>query len=156
MSRKNVREEAHKLVLPITDRLGYELVEVEYVKEGTGWYLRIFIDKDEPGGVSIDDCQAVSEELGDLLDKSDLIENAYFLEISSPGIDRPLKTERDFAKSAGKEVELKLFAPINGSREFKGTLQGLENGDILILDEKNKLMKFEKNNVAVIRRTIKF
>lgn len=154
MTKINVPEAVHKLAVPITDRLGYELVEVEFVKEGTGWYLRIFIDK--PGGVSIDDCQTVSEELSALLDESAPIERAYFLEVSSPGIDRPLKTERDFEKYKGGDVELKLFTPINGSKEFEGKLEGLDNGMILISDGKNSVMKFEKSNVAIIRRAIKF
>lgn len=156
MAKISVQETVQKIALPITEKLGFELVEVEYVKEGSGWYLRIFIDKDSPGGVSIDDCQAVSEEISTILDKKDIIESAYYLEVSSPGIDRPLKTERDFEKNIGREVELKLFAPINEIKEFTGILKGFENGVISIADEKNNVSEFEKSSVAIIRRTIKF
>ncbi len=154
MAKKDVKEIAFELAIPIIDRLGYEPVDVEFVKEGSGWYLRVFIDK--PGGVTLDDCQAVSEELSAMLDKADPIDRAYYLEVSSPGLDRPLKKDSDFVKYKGEDVELKLYEPLDGMKEFSGKLEGLIDGKIVISDEKNKTMEFDKSIVAVVRRTIKF
>lgn len=154
MAHKDVAAIASGLAAPITERLGYELVDVEFVKEGAGWYLRIYIDK--PEGVTLDDCQAVSEELGVLLDKADPIDRAYYLEVSSPGLDRPLKRDRDFEKYKGQDVDIKLYEPLNGVKDYTGRLEGLIDGKIVITDAKNKTMEFEKNIVAIVRRTIKF
>lgn len=151
--KKNIQQAISDLVVPITDELKYELVDVEFVKEGANWYLRVYIDK--PGGITIDDCQAVSERLSDLLDKKDPIEQSYFLEVSSPGLDRPLKTERDFVKYKGEEVEVKLFQPVDGNKIFEGELVGLRDGSVVILQD-GKELSFEREKTAIIRRVIKF
>jgi ribosome maturation factor RimP len=151
--KKNIQQAISDLVAPIADELSYELVDVEFVKEGANWYLRVYIDK--PGGITIDDCQAVSERLSDLLDKEDPIEQSYFLEVSSPGLDRPLKTERDFVKYKGEEVEVKLFQPIDGNKIFEGELIGLVDGRVVILQD-GKELSFEKEKTAIVRRVIKF
>jgi ribosome maturation factor RimP len=96
MVKKKIEDIAAEIALPIVEKYKFELVDVEYLKEGSNWYLRVFIDKE--GGITIDDCQLVSEEISDELDKADPIKQSYFLEVSSPGIDRPLKKEKDFEK----------------------------------------------------------
>ena len=105
----------------IRDRNQFELVDVEYVKEGGTWYLRAYIDK--PGGITVDDCEVVSRALSDLLDKHDFIEDAYVLEVSSPGLGRPLKKEKDFARSIGEEVDVRTFRAISHQKEFTGILR---------------------------------
>lgn len=151
--KKSIQQAVTELAAPVTDSLNYELVDVEYVKEGTNWYLRIYIDK--PGGIGIDDCQAVSERLSDILDKNDPIDQSYYLEVSSPGLDRPLKTERDFKKYKGELVEVKVFQPIDGKKVFEGELVGLIDNKIVILQNGDNT-GFEKDKVAVVKRVIKF
>ncbi len=151
--KKNVQQDIMELAAPIVEALNYELVDVEFVKEGANWYLRIYIDK--PGGISIDDCQAVSEQMSDVLDKKDPIEQSYYLEVSSPGLERPLKTERDFIKYKGELVEVKVFQPIEGKKVFEGELVGLIDDKIVIKDGDNNI-EFEKNKVAIVKRAIKF
>ena len=127
----------------------FELVDVEYVME-RDWYLRIFVDK--PGGVDLDDCQMLSEKIGVLLDKEMLIEDSYILEVSSPGIDRVLKKERDFIREAGKAVDVTLYAPIDGKKNFTGTLESRDKNFL-------KLKEFEpipREKVAQIRLHIDF
>ena len=151
--KKQVQQAIIELATPIVDSLNYELVDVEFVKEGANWYLRIFIDKD--GGITIDDCQAVSERMSDVLDKQDPIQQSYYLEVSSPGLDRPLKTERDFIKYKGEEVEVKLFQPVDGQKLFEGELIGLVENSIVIKSN-GKELSFEREKVAIVRRVIRF
>ena len=151
--KKNVQQEIMELAAPVVEALNFELVDVEFVKEGANWYLRIYIDK--PGGISIDDCQAVSEQISDILDKKDPIEQSYYLEVSSPGLERPLKTERDFIKYKGELVEVKVYQPIDGKKIFEGELVGLIDNKIIISDAGNNI-EFEKDKVAIIKRAIKF
>jgi ribosome maturation factor RimP len=151
--KKNIQQTVTELVAPVVEALNYELVDVEYVKEGASWYLRIYIDK--PGGIGIDDCQAVSEQVSDLLDKNDPIDQSYYLEVSSPGLDRPLKTERDFLKYKGELVEVKVFQPIDGKKIFEGELVGLADNFIVINQDAHEV-RFEKDKVAIVKRVIKF
>lgn len=109
-----------ELAQPIVAAQGLELVDVEFVKEGGHWFLRLYIDKE--GGVSLDDCQTVSQAVGARLDEVDLIPQRYYLEVSSPGIERPLKEDRDFARFRGHLVEISTFAPLNGEKHFIGEL----------------------------------
>ena len=111
----------------------YELVDVEYIME-RDWYLRVFVDK--AGGIDLDDCQLLSEKLGKILDNEPLIEDSYILEVSSPGIDRVLKKDRDFIREAGKSVDVTLYAPINGKKNFTGTLESRDKNFL-------KLTEFE-------------
>ena len=154
MARKNVVEIVTDIALPIVEGFGFELVDVEFVKEGSNRFLRIFIDK--PGGITIDDCQAVSEKVSDRIDEADPIAQSYFLEVSSPGLDRPLKKDRDFERYKGEAVELKVYKPINGKKDFEGILEGLYDGRIFITDDKGNRLGFDRDSVAVIRRAIKF
>lgn len=131
----------------------YELVDVEYVKEGSLKFLRIYIDKG--GEMSLDDCQKLSRIISERLDEVDPIEENYMLEISSPGLDRHLKKEKDFTREKGKEVELKLFKAIEGVKEFEGTLLGLNENNEIEVEVNDQIMKFPKKEVAVIRLAIK-
>lgn len=151
--KKNIQQTVTELVSPIVEELNYELVDVEYLKEGANWYLRVYIDK--PGGISIDDCQAVSEQVSDLLDKNDPIDQSYYLEVSSPGLDRPLKTERDFIKYNGELVEVKVFQPIDGKKIFEGELVGLKD-NFIIINQDGHDVQFERDKVAIVKRVIKF
>ena len=153
MAKRKVEDIVYDLAKPITDRNNFELVEVEFKKEGADWYLRIYIDKEE--GITIDDCQAVSQELSDLLDQADPIEQSYIFEVSSPGIDRPVKTDRDFEKNNGKLVEVKLFTQINGKKVYEGILKG-HTAEVVEIEADGKDMQIEKSSIALIRPVIKF
>lgn len=153
MAKKKVEEIAAEMVQPIVDALTFELVDVEYLKEGANWYLRVFIDK--PGGIAIDDCQTVSEQLSDKLDETDPIKQSYILEVSSPG-ERPLKKERDFERFKGERVEVKLYQPLNGKKIFEGELLGL-TGDIFeIKTDEDAVMSFDRKDAAMVRRIVRF
>ncbi|WP_042144763.1 ribosome maturation factor RimP [Paucisalibacillus sp. EB02] len=127
-----------ELVQPILEEKKLELVDVEYVKEGKNWFLRVFIDKE--GGIDISECGEVSELLSEKLDEIDPIKEAYFLEVSSPGVERPIKTVEDFAKSVNKNVYVKLFEPIDGEKTFEGLLVDF-NENIATIEYKVKTRK---------------
>lgn len=131
MPRKNVQDFVYSLAEPIVTENGMELVDIEFTKEGGNWYLRIYIDKDE--GVDLDDCQKISTLLSDLLDQEDPIEQAYFLEVSSPGLDRPLKREKDFRKYEGHLVNVKTYSLVEGRKKWQGRL-GPYQQDVLVLN----------------------
>jgi ribosome maturation factor RimP len=154
MAKKKVEDIVSELALPISSKHGFELVDVEFIKEGSNWYLRVYIDK--PSGITIDDCQVVSEELSDKLDTIDPIKQSYFLEVSSPGLDRPLKKESDFEKNKGELVEVKLFQSINGKKVFEGELEGLIDNKIVIKQDKTETLEFEREKVSLVRKVIKF
>jgi ribosome maturation factor RimP len=154
MPKRNITEVLAEIAIPITQKHSFELVDVEFIKEGANWYLRIFIDK--PGGITIDDCQVVSEELSDKLDKLDPIEQSYFLEVSSPGLDRPLKKESDFVKYKGELVEVKLFQAADGKKVYEGELVGLVDNSIVIKAADGEETVFNRGMVAVVRRVIRF
>ena len=151
--KRNIQQVITELAKPIVEGFNYELVDVEFIKEGANWYLRVYIDK--PGGINIDDCQAVSEKMSDILDEKDPIEQCYYLEVSSPGLERPLKTERDFIKYKGELVEIKVFQPIDGKKIFEGELVGLIN-DMIVINQGGNNIEFEKDKVAIVKRAIKF
>lgn len=127
-----------ELVKPILSENGLELVDIEYVKEGKNWFLRVYIDK--PGGVDITECGMVSEQLSEKLDATDPIKEAYFLEVSSPGAERPLKTKEDIEKSINKNVYVTLYEPIDGEKAYEGILKNFEN-DVLTIEYKVKTRK---------------
>ncbi|MDQ2086900.1 ribosome maturation factor RimP [Herbivorax sp. ANBcel31] len=154
MSKKKIEEIVTNLAEPIVEKYLYDLVDVEFIKEGSSWYLRIYIDKS--GGITIDDCKVVSEEISDLLDREDPIPQSYFLEVSSPGLERPLKKESDFKKFKGELVEVKLFGSINGKKVFVGELIGLIDNKIVINQENGERIEFEKEKVSLVRRSIRF
>ena len=136
------------LALPVVEAAGCSLWDVEYVKEAGTWFLRVYIDKE--GGVSIDDCEAVSRPLSDLLDQADPIEGSYTFEVSSAGADRALKKPEHFARFLGHEAEVKLYRPREGRKEFGGVLKGYESGDVT-LDISGAETRFTKQEIALVR-----
>ena len=143
-----VTEIAAGLAAPIVEGAGCSLWDVEYVKEAGEWFLRVYIDKE--GGVSIDDCEAVSRPLSDRLDEADPIEGSYTFEVSSAGADRVLKKPEHFAQFQGQEVEVKLYRPREGRKEFVGLLQSWEDGNVT-LDAGGTPIHFEKKEIALVR-----
>ena len=154
MAGRNIVTAVDPLIRPVVTGSGYELYDLTFVKEGPNWYLRVFIDK--PGGVTIDDCETISRAVGKILDDKDPIEQSYILEVSSPGIDRPLKKGSDFAKYKGSMVDVKLYKPQGKRKEFTGTLEGLLDGDIVIVDNTGGILRFPKSNVAMCRLAVVF
>ena len=155
MTKREVYEQkAEELVLPLAEKNGFELVDVEYVKEGSSWYLRAYIDK--PGGITVDDCEIVSRALSDLLDENDFIEDSYILEVSSPGLGRPLKKEKDFIRSLGKEVEIRTYRPVNRQKEFTGVLKAFDKDSVTIAYEDESEQVFEMSTIALIRLAFDF
>ena len=136
------------LALPVVEGAGCALWDVEYVKEAGSWFLRVYIDKE--GGVSIDDCEAVSRPLSDLLDEADPIEGSYTFEVSSAGADRPLKKPEHFARFQGEEVEVKLYRPKEGRKEFVGRLRGYEDGCVT-LELDGEAAVFARQEIALVR-----
>ena len=148
---KDYEERTEELVLPIVEENKFELVDVEYVKEAGEYYLRVYIDK--PGGINIDDCETVSRRLSDLLDEKDFIKDAYILEVSSPGLDRPLKKDKDFERSIGKDVELRTYKPIEKKKELTGSLKAFDADTVTVTCDK-KDITFNRKEIALIRLSI--
>ncbi len=134
---------------PIAQKLGLQIWDIRFLKEGTGWFLRIFIDKE--GGVGIDDCVEMSRALNDPLDEADLIEQAYCLEVSSPGIERELVRDEHFQKYIGEKVKLKTIRPVDGKREFSGTLESYDDGMITVRFEDESGLSVNKKEVAWVK-----
>ena len=145
---KLIEDTVEKIVEALLEGTNIELVAVEYVRE-KDWYLRVFIDKE--GGIELDDCQELSGRLGDILDEKDVIKGAYMLEVSSPGLDRELKKEKDFRREQGKKVDVSLYAAVDGSKVLVGVLNGYD-GDNMTIDEQVIPM----DNVAQVRLHIDF
>lgn len=155
MSRREVYEQkAEVLITPILDSMGFELVDVEFVKEGGAWYLRSYIDKE--GGITINDCEAVSRLFNEKLDEEDFIEESYIMEVSSPGLGRPLKKEKDYRRSMGKELEIRTYKAIDREKEFYGTLRAYDDSSVTIETEEGTTRTFEKKDIALIRLAIHF
>ena len=129
-------------------------MDVEYVKEGGTWYLRAYIDK--PGGISIDDCEKVSRKLSDILDEKDYIDDSYIMEVSSPGLGRPLKKDKDFRRSLGKEVEIRTYRMIDKQKEFTGTLKGYDKDSVTVVFGGGTERTFDKGDIALIRLAFDF
>lgn len=160
--REEYEHRTEQLVTPLVQKNSFELVDVEYVKEGANWYLRTYIDKD--GGITVDDCEIISRELSDLLDKEDFIPDAYILEVSSPGLGRQLKKEKDFKRSLGEEVEVKLYKGIELQNEkgkmvkvkdFFGYLEEYDK-ETITLDLGEETLKIARKDIAIIRLAIHF
>lgn len=154
MSKKNIEATVIEYLKPIILEYNYELVDVEYVKEGATWFLRIYIDKD--GGITIEDCEKTSKAIEVVLDEKDPIKIPYILEVSSPGLDRPLKKEEDFERFKGRIVDIKLFKAVNNQKEYQGELQGLVDGVVSIITEDNEELSFARKDIAIIRLAIIF
>ena len=152
--REQYEQKTEELLLPIIEKHGFELVDVEYVKEAGTWYLRAYIDK--PGGISVDDCEVVSREFSDILDEKDYIDDTYIFEVSSPGLGRPLKKEKDFARSIGEEVEIRTYRPINKQKEFIGFLKEYDQETVTIEYEDEATQVFNRSDIALIRLAFDF
>ncbi len=158
MSKKeNYEVRTEELLKPIADANHVEIYDVEYVKEGSEWYLRCYIDKED--GVNINDCEAVSRALSDELDRTDFIEDAYILEVSSPGLGRTLKKDKHLRRSLLEEVEVKTYKPINGKKEFTGILKAFDEETVTLgaaLKEGIEDIVFNRKDIAVIKLTLDF
>lgn len=161
-SREEYELRTEQLITPLVEKNSFELVDVEYVKEGANWYLRAYIDKE--GGITVDDCEVVSRELSDLLDKEDFIPDAYILEVSSPGLGRQLKKEKDFKRSLGEEVEVKLYKGMElfnekgkkvKVKEIFGYLEGYDK-ETITLDLGEEKLEIARKDIAIIRLAIHF
>ena len=152
--REEYEQQTETLLEPIVTELGFELVDVEYVKEGGTWYLRAYIDK--PGGIAVDDCEAVSRRFSDILDEKDYIADSYVFEVSSPGLGRPLKKEKDYVRNMGKEIEIRTYRAIDRCKEFTGILKAYDDTSVTIADENDKETTFLKTDIALIRQAIDF
>ena len=152
--REEYEQKTEEILQPIVDANGFELVDVEYVKEGGTWYLRAYIDK--PGGITVDDCELVSRAANDILDEKDFVEDSYVFEVSSPGLGRPLKKEKDFARSIGEEVEIRTFRPINRQKEFIGILETYDKETVTIELEEEEKMQINRSDIALIRLAFDF
>ena len=155
MSKRETYEtRTEELITPILDRMNFELVDVEYVKEGGTWYLRAYIDKE--GGITVNDCEAVAREMNEILDREDFVEDSYVFEVSSPGLGRPLKKEKDYIRSMGREVEIRTYRAINREKEFYGILSAYDENTVTIITEDGTEMTFEKSDIALIRLAFDF
>ena len=141
-------EKAEEFAEPLAAEMGFELVDVEFVKEGREDYLRIYIDK--PGGINITDCETFSRAMNEILDREEFIDIPYIFEVSSPGLTRPLKKEKDYAKSIGKLIDIKLYKAVEGLKEYTGVLKEYDKDNITIEIDDN-LIKIERSNLAMIR-----
>ena len=148
LKKTEIEDLCTELVTPIIESGGYELVDVEYVKEGADYYLRVYADKE--GGITIDDCVDISRALETKLDERDFIPDAYILEVSSPGLTRPLKKEKDFVRSIGKLVDVKLYRPQNGRKDLEGRLKSYDEAEIVITIEEEEV-SIKRSDIAMIR-----
>ena len=151
--REEYESRTEAFLLPVLAEHNFELWDVEYVKEAGTWYLRAYIDKE--GGIAVDDCEVISRILSDWLDQTDFIEESYILEVSSPGLGRPLKKERDFERSLGEEVEIRLYKALNKQKEFTGILKAHDKETVTIETAEGELV-FDRPDIALIRLAFDF
>ena len=155
MSKASIYESrTEALIMPIIEEMNFELVDVEYVKEGGTWYLRAYIDKE--GGITVNDCEAVARQMNEILDAEDFIPDSYVFEVSSPGLGRPLKKEKDYIRNLDKEVEIRTYRAINKCKEFYGILKEYDADSVTIQTEAQEVLKFQKNEIALIRQAVHF
>ncbi|MDY3796031.1 MAG: ribosome maturation factor RimP [Agathobacter sp.] len=155
MSKASIYESmTEALIMPIIEEMNFELVDVEYVKEGGTWYLRAYIDKE--GGITVNDCEAVARQMNEILDAEDFIPDSYVFEVSSPGLGRPLKKEKDYIRNLDKEVEIRTYRAINKCKEFYGILKEYDADSVTIQTEEQEVLKFQKNEIALIRQAVHF
>lgn len=150
MKKQEIEQHCTELVMPIMEEYGFELVDVEYVKEGSDYYLRVYADKE--GGINIDDCVQISRSLEEKLDAADRMTDAYILEVSSPGLTRPLKKEKDFQRNLGKKVDVKLYRASEEGKEFEAYLEGYTDSTLTLrLPEADAPKEFQRSDIAMIR-----
>ena len=154
MAKIKTEDIVYNLAKPIVDEYDFELIDVEYKKEGQNWYLRFYIDKE--GGITLNDCETISRRLSDLLDEKDPIEGSYYLEVSSPGLDRPLKKERDFIRYFDRDIEVSLYKPLNDSKHFKGVNKGVKDNTLTIQLDNGSLLEIPMETVASVKLYFEF
>lgn len=154
MNKKAAIKSVMDLCEVITTDLNYELVEVEYLKESGSYYLRVYIDK--PGGITLDDCQIMSINLSEKLDEDDPFNESYYLEVSSPGLDRPLKTDKDLKRNIGKEIEVKLYKALDNRKNYVGHLTDYNNVELTISSDDKNTIKIPRELISQIKLAIKF
>lgn len=152
--RELYEEKTEQLILPILEKNHFELVDVEYVKEGSTWYLRAYIDKE--GGITVNDCEVVAREMNEILDKEDYVADSYVFEVSSPGLGRPLKKEKDYVRNMGKDIEIRTYRAINRQKEFVGTLKAYDTKTVTITNEVGEDVVFERVDIALVRQALDF
>lgn len=152
--REDYEARTEQLITPIIERMNFELVDVEYVKEGGTWYLRAYIDKE--GGITVNDCEAVAREMNEILDQEDFVEDSYVFEVSSPGLGRPLKKEKDFKRNLGEEVEIRTYRAIDRQKEFVGILKSYDENTVTITYEDETEQTFDRKEIALIRQALDF
>ena len=152
--REEIESRTEALLIPILDEAGFELVDLEYVREAGTWYLRAYIDKE--GGITVDDCELVSRALEKHLDEEDYIPDAYILEVSSPGLGRPLRKEKDYVRSVGKRLEIRTFRPVEHEKEFYGVLKRYDADTVTIETDEGREMSFDRKDLALIRLAFDF
>lgn len=145
----SIEEKVEDLILKPIGDLGYELYDVQYAKEGKDYFLRVFIDKEE--GIDLEDCEKVSNEINPLLDEKDIIKEMYFLEVSSPGIERVLRKEKHLEQALGKEVEIKLFKPVEKKKEYSGKLEKWDETTIYLQLEDSTQIEMERKNISLMK-----
>ena len=152
--RETYEKKTEELITPLIDAEGFELVDVEYVKEGADWYLRVYIDKD--GGITVNDCEKISRAFNEILDREDYIDDAYIFEVSSPGLLRPLKKDKDYQRNLGKPLEVKLFAPLNGVKEFEAELKSYDKESATLVMDDDTEVTVKRSEISLIRPAIEF
>ena len=152
--RDTYESKVEAYLLPIMEEHNFELVDVEYVKEAGMWYLRAYIDKE--GGFTVDDCEMVSRKLSDWLDEKDFIDDSYILEVSSPGLGRPIKKDKDFQRNLGDEVEIRTYKPINKQKEFVGLLDAWDKESVTLQMENGEMFTIARADIALIREYVEF
>ncbi|MBQ7636901.1 MAG: ribosome maturation factor RimP [Lachnospiraceae bacterium] len=152
--RDDYCSKTEKIAAPICEELNFELVDVEFVKEAGTDYLRVYIDK--PGGITVNECEIVSRRMNDILDEQDFIEESYIFEVSSPGLGRALKKDKDFKRSLGEEVEVKLFKAVDGQKEFNGYLKDFDDKTVTLTLENDETFVTERVNIAKINLAVHF
>ena len=153
MSKKAIVKSVKNICEKIATDLNYELVDLEYVKDSGNYYLRVYVDK--PGGITLDDCQTMSMAVSEKLDENDPFPDAYYLEVSSPGLDRPLKTDKDLKRNIGKDIELKLYSALNDRKNYEGELLDYNNTEIIIISNEDRI-QIPRELVSIIKLAIKF
>lgn len=152
--RETYEKKTEELITPLIDAEGFELVDVEYVKEGADWYLRVYIDKD--GGITVNDCEKISRAFNEILDREDYIDDAYIFEVSSPGLLRPLKKDKDYQRNLGKLLEVKLFAPLNGVKEFEAELKSYDKESATLVMDDDTEVTVKRSEISLVRPAIEF
>ena len=152
--REDYEKRTEELILPILEKNNFELVDVEYVKEGPNYYLRTYIDKE--GGITINDCELVAREMNEILDAEDYIQDAYVFEVSSPGLGRPLKKDKDFVRAMGKDVELRTYKAIDGCKEFCGELVFADSETVRIDMGDEGELTVSRKDISLIREAFDF